>query len=157
MTVIIIAAVDLAGGIGLNNSLPWYYPEDLKLFKRLTLNHSIIMGRKTFESLGRPLPNREHHIISSQNLILPDSCNLHHSLDSAIKLSQTRNTHTFIVGGARIFADAFAYADIIFLTKIQRIFTADTFFPKIPKEFKCVSQTALTEDLNFEVYRPIEA
>lgn len=114
--------------IGIANTLPWRLPEDLKHFKALTTGHHILMGRKTYESLGRPLPGRTSVVITrSDDLRLP-GCIVATSIDDAIAACNG-DTELFFIGGAELYRQALAYADRIYLTEIQSDFEGDAWFP----------------------------
>jgi dihydrofolate reductase len=126
----LIVAMDEKLGIGKDGTLPWRLSADLKRFKELTMGHHIIAGRKTHESIGRPLPGR-HTIVVSRN---PDydaqGCFVVPSLDQAVELARSRGeTEAFIVGGAEIYRDALAVVDRIYLTHVNAAVAADTYFP----------------------------
>lgn len=114
--------------IGIANTLPWRLPEDLKHFKALTTGHHILMGRKTYESLGRPLPGRTSVVITrSGDLRLP-GCIVATSIDDAIAACNG-DAELFFIGGAELYRQALAYADRIYLTEIQSDFEGDAWFP----------------------------
>ena len=114
--------------IGIDNTLPWRLPEDLKHFKALTTGHHILMGRKTYESLGRPLPGRTSVVITrSADLQLP-GCIVATSIDDAIAACND-DAEVFFIGGAELYRQALAYADRIYLTEIQSDFEGDAWFP----------------------------
>ncbi|KAA8486353.1 dihydrofolate reductase [Arcticibacter tournemirensis] len=127
----IIVATDSKGGIGKNNALPWHLPADLKYFKALTTGHTIIMGRKTFESIGKALPNRRNIVITRQDLKLSDA-EVAHSLESAISLCN-EDDDVFVIGGAEIFRLALPKANRLFITLIHHEFDTDTFLPEIER------------------------
>lgn len=127
----IIAAIDHNFGIGKNNRLIWHLPADLKRFKTLTTGHCIIMGRKTFESLGKALSNRKNIVISrNPDFKIPDGCKLAHSLQEALKIAADDDT-PFIIGGAEIYREAMKIADKLEITQVHQSFEADAFFPTI--------------------------
>jgi dihydrofolate reductase len=129
LTIIVAAAENDA--IGKGNKLIWHLSDDLKHFKALTSGHHIIMGRKTFESFPKPLPNRTHVVITRQkDYKAPEGVLLVNSLEEAINASKN-DTQTFIIGGGQIYKQALAMADKIELTRVHENFEADTFFPKI--------------------------
>ncbi|KAF2507887.1 dihydrofolate reductase [Flavobacterium zhairuonense] len=128
--IIMIAAVAENNALGKNNDLVWHLPNDFKRFKSLTTNHYIIMGRKTFESFPKPLPNRTHVIITRQTDYQPEGCIVVDSIEKAIAVCP-ENEDSYIIGGGEIYNLAMPYADIIEITKVHHIFDADTFFPKI--------------------------
>ena len=125
----IIVATDKQGGIGINNSLPWHLPEDLAHFKRATSGHSIIMGRKTFDSIGRALPNRRNIVVTRDVNWKHEGVEAVTSLQAAQELVSA--DHAFIIGGAQIYQQALSIADQLIVTEIQENFTCDAFFPKI--------------------------
>lgn len=133
MTCSLIVAVDENNGIGKANKLPWHLPADLKHFKLLTTGHPIIMGRKTFESIGKALPNRRNIVVSRQGDYLAADAQVVSTLEDALRLCEDEE-EAFIIGGAQIFELAISNADILYLTIIHHQFDADTFFPKIDKE-----------------------
>lgn len=127
----IIAAVAKNKALGKNNDLIWRLPADLKRFKKITLGHHVIMGRKTFESLGRPLPNRTTIIISRNVSYKVEGCIVVHTLEAAI-LAAKEDNNPFILGGGEIYKQALLRADILDLTLVHHSFDdADTFFPEI--------------------------
>lgn len=135
----IIAALDEKRGIGKNGQLPWHLSEDLKRFKQITSGHTVIMGRKTFESIGRVLPNRTNIIITRDEDFNPhkfyssENCDVltANSLEEAIEKSQAKkgSNEIFIIGGGQVYLEAIAKADKLYLTKVEGDFNCDTFFP----------------------------
>ncbi len=123
----IIVAVAENGVIGDQNALLWHISEDLRRFKTLTSGHPVIMGRKTFESLGRPLPNRRNIVITRQQLEIPN-CEVVHSLAEALALCP-QEEEVFVIGGAQIYAEALPLADCFYLTRVEHAYTGDTSFP----------------------------
>jgi dihydrofolate reductase len=131
----ILVAFDENRVIGKNNTLIWHLPADLKRFKSLTTGHVIIMGRKTFESIGKPLPNRTTIVISRQADLQIDGAIIAHSVEEAIlKAKSITREDIFIVGGAEIYALSLALADQILVTQLHDIFEGDAYFPEIPVE-----------------------
>lgn len=127
----IIAAAAENNALGKDNQLLWHLPEDFKRFKTLTSGHFIIMGRKTFESFPKPLPNRTHIIITRQpNYQAPDSCIVAPSLEKAMELCP-KNEETFVIGGGEIYQQALGVVDKIDVTRVHTTLDADTFFPTI--------------------------
>lgn len=124
----IIVAVAENGVIGDKNSLLWHISEDLKHFKAVTTGHPVVMGRKTFESLGRPLPGRENVVVTRQQLEIP-GCRVVHSLAQAVALFPAEE-EVFIIGGAQIYAEALAVADRFYLTRVFHAYQGDTRFPR---------------------------
>lgn len=126
---IIIVAADEEYGIGINNTLPWHLPEDLTHFKNTTSGHPIIMGRKTFDSIGRPLPNRRNIVVTNQATWQHDGVEVAHSINDATKLIGDQKA--FIIGGAQIYQSALPLVNKIMITKINHVFHCDAFFPAI--------------------------
>lgn len=120
--------------IGDNNNLIWHLPNDLKHFKNLTTNHPIIMGRKTYESLGRALPNRTNIIITRDTNYVDDQIVITYSLENAIKKAKEINSDYFIIGGGEIYKQAMLLADELYITEVHHEFEGDTFFPEIDEE-----------------------
>lgn len=120
--------------IGNNNQLIWHLPNDLKHFKNLTTNHPIIMGRKTYESLGRPLPNRTNIVITRDANFADEKVVITHSLDEAIKKAEEINNDFFVIGGGEIYKQAMLIADELYITEVHHEFDGDTYFPEIDEE-----------------------
>jgi dihydrofolate reductase len=140
-----VVIVDQKNGIGKNNQLLCYMPADLKHFKALTLGHPVIMGRKTFESMGKALPKRRNIVVTKQDLLFED-CETVHSIDEAIEICRNEELVS-IIGGATIFEQAFDKINTLHLTCIHHTFEADTFFPKIdPEEWEITHREDLQED-----------
>ena len=119
--------------IGINNTLPWHLPADLKRFKTLTMGHHIVMGRKTYDSIGKPLPGRTSVIITRNRELKIDGCVMSDSLPEAITACGS-DAEIFIVGGAEIFEQALPLADTLYVTEIQQDITGDTHFPVFDKK-----------------------
>ncbi len=126
----IIAAIANNNVLGKNNQLIWHLPADLKRFKQTTSGHFVIMGRKTFESLGKALPNRTNIIITNNKKFTAKDCIIAHSLTDALTYAQA-DDNPFILGGANIYQQALAHADILDLTFVHYNFEGDVFFPEI--------------------------
>ena len=125
----LISAIARNRVIGIHNTLPWRLPEDLQHFKRLTLGHHIVMGRKTFESLGRPLPGRTSVVISRDaGYALPEGCLLAGSIEAALSLCGD-DPEVFCIGGAQLYTQALTQADRLYLTEIDVDFEGDAWFP----------------------------
>lgn len=132
MIISLIVAMDEEGGIGLSGGLPWYLPADLKHFKTITMGHHLIMGRLTYESIGRPLPGRTMIILTRNKEYKADGCIVTHSLEKALEIARSGDEEeVFIIGGGDVFSQAIAGADKIYLTRIHTKLSADVFFPKI--------------------------
>ncbi|WP_029271813.1 dihydrofolate reductase [Flavobacterium sp. KJJ] len=128
--IIMIAAVAENNALGKNNELVWHLPNDFKRFKSLTTNHHIIMGRKTFESFPKPLPNRVHVVITRQPDYKSEGCIVVDSIEKAIAVCP-ENEDSYIIGGGEIYNLGLPHADILEITKVHHTFDADAFFPKI--------------------------
>lgn len=128
----IIVATDKQGGIGINNKLPWHLTEDLAHFKRTTTGKTIIMGRKTFDSIGRALPNRRNIVITHNQHWQHEGVESASSLHAAQAL--LKGEPAFIIGGAQIYEQALPLADQLIVTEIQQDFICDAFFPKIDSQ-----------------------
>jgi len=126
----LIVAIAQNRVIGANNALPWHLPEDLKRFRALTTGHHIIMGRKTYDSLNRLLPNRTTVIVTrNQDYKVPGAL-IAHSLAEAITQA-TNDDEVFLIGGAELYHDGLKVADKLYLTEIEASFEGDAFFPEI--------------------------
>ena len=137
----IIAAVAANGTIGQNGALPWHLPLDLKHFKEVTLGSRIIMGRRTWQSFLKPLPNREHVIVSSSELELPDKVIQVPSLSTALSIPLPENKSIFVIGGNALYNEAMSLATDLYLTEIEANVDGDTKFPEWNRnEFKEVSR-----------------
>ncbi len=135
----IIAAIAHHGIIGSGNSLIWHISEDLRRFKAITLGHPIVMGRKTFDSLGRALPGRTNVVITRQSDLQADGCTVVHSLDEALALFP-EHEEIFVIGGGEIYAQALPRAQRLYLTEVDADYEGDTRFPDWDR-----SQWLLTE------------
>ena len=133
MPVSLIVAVSKNGVIGKQNSLPWYLPADLKRFKQLTTGHPIIMGRKTYESIGKPLPNRTNIVVTRDTEYRADGVFVVSSVDDALKLAfeSVGGEEVFIIGGAEIFRRTIPTADKLYMTLIDATIDGDVLMPEI--------------------------
>jgi len=118
--------------IGANNTLPWRCPEDLKHFKAITMGHHIVMGRNTFDSIGKPLPGRITVVVTRNRELSIEDCIIAHSLQEAIAAS-AGDEEIFIVGGAEVYAQALPLADKLYITEIQMDVAGDAHFPELDK------------------------
>jgi len=125
MKVVIIAALAPDGTIGNNSKIPWHIQEDLQRFKRLTMGHPVLMGRKTYESLGKPLPGRRNLVLTRRTPIPGVEC--FGSLDAALRVC--KDTEVFVIGGAEVYRQALPLADRLMLTYVHQNVTGDTQFP----------------------------
>jgi dihydrofolate reductase len=137
----LIAALARNGVIGIANKLPWHLPEDLQHFKATTLGHPIVMGRRTFESIGRPLPGRRTIVVTRDPAWSHPDCERAASLDEAV--ARCAGLHEmFVVGGGRLYAEAMPQADRLIVTDVEIDVRGDTFFPPIdPAVWRCTQRT----------------
>lgn len=139
-TISIIAAIGKNRELGKNNKLLWNIPDDLKRFRKLTTGHAIIMGRKTYESIGKPLPNRQNIIITRDKNFTAPGCTVTASLEEALNTArQNEKEEIFIIGGGQIYAQAIDLTNKLYLTYIDATFEADTYFPEY-KRFKKIEK-----------------
>lgn len=131
--IILIAAVAENNALGKNNDLLWHLPKDFKRFKEITSGHHIIMGRKTFESFPKPLPNRTHVIITRQKNYVCEGCIVVQDLEKAIAVCP-KNEDIFVIGGGEIYSQSIHLADQLDITRVHHSFEADVFFPEIDPE-----------------------
>lgn len=130
MNISIITAIGKNRELGKNNSLLWHLPKDMTHFKNVTTGHSVIMGRKTFESIGRALPNRRNIVVTKNTDYKNEAVEVAHSLEDALNLVKDEE-EVFIIGGAQIYKEALPFAHKLYITKVDGTFDADTFFPEI--------------------------
>tara|TARA_Y100000814_G_C12319486_1_gene397785 strand:- start:657 stop:1151 length:495 start_codon:yes stop_codon:yes gene_type:complete len=146
----IIAAVSINNVIGNNNKLIWKLSNDLKRFKNLTTNHSVIMGRKTFESLPNPLPDRDNIVITRDTNYSKPNIQVCSSIEDAINLTKT-DTQPFIIGGGEIYSQTINIVDKIELTRVHEEFDGDAYFPEIPLDiFELINKENYNSDLENE-------
>ena len=130
--VAIVAAVARNGVIGHRNRMPWHLPEDLRRFRQLTLGHAVIMGRRTFESIGGPLAGRDNIVITRSPDWTGSGCHAAHSLEAALATVREPKD-AFVIGGAQIYALALPVASRLYMTEIERDFEGDAFFPEFDR------------------------
>jgi dihydrofolate reductase len=131
MRLSIVAAVSENGVIGHKGKLPWRLPDELQYLKSLTTGHCIILGRKTFESVGRPLPNRTSIVLTRRDDFAPDGVVVVHDLEAAIQEAKRRDeTETFVFGGAAVYAMALPRVDRLYLTRVHADVEGDVHFPR---------------------------
>lgn len=153
----LIAAIDDAWGLGKDNALLCHLPADLKHFKACTLHKPIIMGRKTFESIGKPLPQRRNIVLSRQWQSV-SGIEVVSSLEEALKLTH-HDEEVMVIGGSSLFAEALPLATKIYLTRIHHHFTADVYFPVIDESWVCLSSNEYLADeqnaysMQFQIYQ----
>ncbi len=145
-----IAAMSLNRVIGAGNKIPWHLPEDFKWFKQMTTGHVIVMGRKTFESIGKPLPNRETMVLSRSAFTHPGARTIQ-SLDEVSK--QGGDREVFICGGAQIYAQALPLCSDLYLTLVKRTVDGDAFFPPFEDQFELVEEIRDTPEFRILHYR----
>ena len=136
MKLALIAALAENSVVGINNKLPWHLPEDLKYFKRLTTGKAIIMGRKTYESIGRPLPNRTNIVVSRNPAFQAEGVRVVSELSQAIELANDINfingeDEVMVIGGAMIYQEALPLADRLYLTHVHAHVNGDAYFPEV--------------------------
>jgi dihydrofolate reductase len=141
-----IAAAAENNALGKNNELVWHLPNDFKRFKNITSGHHIIMGRKTFESFPKPLPNRTHIVITRKKNYNPHGCIIVNSIEKAIEICP-KGENSFIIGGGEIYNLGLPFTDKIELTLVHHTFDADAFFPKINlEEWKLINSDFQPKD-----------
>jgi len=144
--------------IGNRGRIPWKIPGEQKMFKEITLGHSLLMGRKTYESIGRPLPGRTNIVITRQSGYQADGCIVVHDLDSALHSCPPEEDEAFICGGGQLYRECMPVTDRIYLTVLSREVPGDTYFPEIAKaEFKVTKSKFIdgVEPYNFYIYERI--
>jgi dihydrofolate reductase len=142
----IIVAMSQNSVIGLRNELPWHISEDLKNFKKITLNHSVIMGRKTYYSIGKPLKDRKNIVISRDTSLKIDGVEVVNSLEKAI-LKTDESSEIFIIGGQQIYSITLPLATHMYITKVNGIFDGDAFFPDyVEDEWREIAREDLITD-----------
>ncbi len=146
MNISIIAAADEKGAIGFKGNIPWYLPADFKRFKELTIGHPVIVGQRTFESIGKPLPGRTNIVISNVPGYRAEGCLTAHSFEEAIDLAGDAE-EVFVIGGGQIYRLALPAANTIYLTRVHGTFEGDVFFPNIDEsEWDLVSSEPQKKD-----------
>lgn len=131
----LIVAMDKNNVIGYENDMPWHLPNDLKYFKERTIGHTIVMGRKTFESLGKVLPKRKHIVLTRGDTKFPDEVEVIHNVSDIKEYAVAHpEDELFVIGGGHVFEQVLPFADRIYLTVIDEAFKGDVFFPEISKE-----------------------
>lgn len=156
MSLILIAAMAKNRTIGDNNQIPWKIKGEQKLFKQHTIGHTVIMGRKTYESIGKPLPDRKNIVITRQkDYPIPNNM-CASGIDEALEKTNV-NDKVFIIGGADIYQQCLQNADYIYLTIIDRDIEGDAFFPEIPDDFilKSSEKIELSEPVTFNIYQRV--
>jgi dihydrofolate reductase len=144
--IVLIGAMSQNRAIGKNNQLPWQLPVDLSYFKKITAGQTVVMGRKTFESLGHPLAGRTNIVLSATPTFRPPGVLVARSVEMI--LVQAKTETVFIIGGSRIYQLFLPYAKRIYLTLIEAVFEGDVFFPEIDATWQLVSQICGCQDLH---------
>ncbi len=147
---IAIVAMSSNRVIGRDGTLPWHFPEDLKFFKRTTLGHPILMGRTTFESIGRPLPGRQN-IVLSRTMEPRDGIIVIRDVSELSRLCAEDST-VFVIGGAQVYGDLLPKCDGLYLTWVEQVFEGDTFLPAFEDLFMLKAVIEKTPDLEFRYY-----
>ena len=158
---IISAIVAMASNrvIGNRGDIPWKIPGEQQMFKEITLGHTVIMGRKTYESIGRPLPGRTNIVITRQSDYQAAGCIIAHDLDGALRSCPNEEKEAFICGGGQLYHEALPVTDRIYLTLLTREVNGDTYFPEISEtQFKITKSEYIdgVEPYNFFVYERVK-
>ncbi len=147
MKISLIVAMSENRVIGINNEIPWRLSADLRNFKKITLGKPILMGRKTFESIGRPLPGRKNIIISRNPAFKQEDCFVYQSIDSAIAACEQEYDEIMIIGGASFYQALLPKAHRLYLTRIHSAFAGDTFFPEFdPAQWQQIDRQNINDD-----------
>ncbi|MGM9966299.1 MAG: dihydrofolate reductase [Rummeliibacillus sp.] len=141
----LIVAYDENRVMGYNNKMPWHLPGDLAYFKKTTMGKPMIMGRKTFESIGKALSGRTNIVITRDPNYKAEGIVVAHSFEEALEIAKKEEKEIMVIGGEQIFRLALPIADVLYVTKIQHTFQGDTFFPKFGNEWKKVSESETFE------------
>jgi dihydrofolate reductase len=150
-----IVAMDLDRGIGKDNKLLWRIPEDLQYFKSITSHKVVVMGRKTLESIGKPLPRRTNIVLTRDTSYKASGCFVYNSIEDILseKMMHNDNAEMFIIGGAEIYNLFLPYTDRLYITQVSGIFNADTFFPVLSDEgWEIISRKKGMQDAPYEYY-----
>lgn len=156
MTISLIAAASENNVIGFKGKLPWHLKDDMKLFQQTTMHHPVIMGRKTFEALGKALPKRMNIVITSQKNFIAKDCIIVTSLEEAIRFAANQQgDEVFVIGGGEIYLQALPFAQKIYLSRVKMKALGDAFFPELkPEEWVTLSRTlykaSTDNDFDFE-------
>ncbi|MCF8055530.1 MAG: dihydrofolate reductase [Desulfocapsa sp.] len=152
MELILIAAMSRNRVIGHNNTIPWHIPEEMYHFKKCTMGHAVIMGRKTFASIGNALPGRFNVVLSKNKTLHIPGCTLAHTLAEGIQLCQDQEK-TFIIGGRAVYQESLELVDTIILSILDREYEGDTFFPSLPKKhFQEISAKRMGNEQPFTLH-----
>ena len=129
----LVVAVARNGVIGAEGGIPWHFPEDMKHFRRVTRQHAVIMGRATFDSIGKPLKGRHNIVVSRDRDLHIEGCDVVHSLDEAIALARRQDAEPRVIGGTQIYAQALPLATHVYLTEVDLEPAGDTYFPDLDR------------------------
>ena len=161
MLISLIAAVAENGVIGEDNKLPWHLPTDLQFFKKTTLGHPLIMGRKNFESIGRALPGRTNIALTRNPNFANSDIKIARSLKEAFEIAQKTGTdECFVIGGAEVYREALPFCQKLYVTRVHGIIEGDTYMPEFERDFcrvSCISNSKDEQnayDYDFEVFIP---
>ncbi len=151
MKISLIVAMSMNRVIGINNKMPWHLSADLKRFKTITMNAPILMGRKTFESIGKPLIGRTNIILSRNANYQPEGCLVFDSLEMALNSAQNYGDELFVIGGMTLYKIALPIAQRLYLTDIEAEFQGDTFFPEIDlNDWNVISCERISDDASVD-------
>jgi len=144
----LIVAHDQNRVIGMDNKMPWYIPNELAYFKEKTMGKAIVMGRNTFESIGRPLPGRLNVVVTRNHSYAHEGVTVVHTIEKAIQIAGKYHDEIMVIGGEQIFKEVLPYADLLYVTLIEHQYDGDTFFPPYDNEWQLVSssETVTTQD-----------
>ncbi|TLG74160.1 dihydrofolate reductase [Culicoidibacter larvae] len=151
----LIVAVDRNLGIGCKNRLPWHYPEDLQYFKRMTLDSTVVMGYNTYLSIGKPLPNRHNVVVTNDTSLQIDGVEMAYDLVDYLNDYKDSDERIFIIGGASIYEQSFAYADELFITEIDDEFAVDTYFPNYKTDAFALESEEVSGILHFKKFNRV--
>jgi dihydrofolate reductase len=154
MKIKIITAMTKRGVIGKGNQLPWNIPDELKNFRQLTQGHTVIMGSKTFESIGKPLPNR-HNIVLSQEPQMIESVDVCTSVEQALKVAQSYGKDIFVIGGAYTYAQFLDTTDMLYISYIKHDYEGDVYFPAVDWKQWSAAERKDYSEFEFIVYQRI--
>ncbi len=146
MKISLIVAMASNRAIGLDGKMPWHLSADLKNFKKITLGSPIIMGRKTFDAIGKPLPGRTNIIISRNPAFTAEGCQVFGTLETALAYASQHAQQVFVIGGAELYRLALPLAQTLYLTEIAQAFSGDTFFPEVDRSEWSESHCQLIDD-----------
>ena len=154
----LIVAMTDAGIIGRGNELPWHIPEDLKHFKKTTMSNIILMGRKTFESIGKPLPGRKNFILTSDPESIPENMRnnenvfIFSSFKDAQDAASSMPENLYIIGGASVYNATLKYADRLYISKVKKLYEGDVFFPEYDRSEWGLTSSEDFPDFTLEIY-----